>query len=107
VERLPPVPQAQRAGDLGGLLITGVRGPAGAPLLLSYAFPPGALPRGDRLAARLVQGNRALPAQLQVMRRHADGSVWIGMIALETPPLGPNQHAGVILSRTPADGRAL
>lgn len=107
MEQLPPVPQAQHAGDLGGLLITSVQEPVGAPLLLSYAFPPGAVPRGNRLAARLVQDNRALSVQLQVMRRHPDGSVWIGMIALETPPLGPGQHAGVILSRTPADGRRL
>lgn len=107
VDLPPAVPQAQRAGDLGGLLLTGAAGPAGTPLLLSYAFPAGALARGDGLAARLVQGNRALLLQFQVIRRHPDGSARIGMIALEAPPLRPNQHAGVILSRIPAAGRAL
>lgn len=101
-DRLPPVPGPRAAGDIAGLLLSGTGAPAGTLVTLGCAFPAGALPRGAGLAARLVPGDRSLPAQLQVTARHPNGSARIGLLTLAPPSaLGAGQHVGVLLARLP------
>lgn len=102
----PPVPAPRREGDIGGLLIEGQGARADSVMLIGHAFPPGTLPRGHALAVRLAAGDRPIEASLQVLTRHPDGSVRVGMIAMAPPPLPPGRSAGVILARASPSGRA-
>lgn len=103
----PPLPQASRPGDIGGIAFTGSGAPAGTLVMMGHAFPAGALPRGYGLAARLAAGGRAVPVQMQVLRRHPDGSVRMAMLGLEVPTLPEGRHGGVVLSQLPPAGQSL
>ncbi|MBY0338183.1 MAG: hypothetical protein K2X11_16330, partial [Acetobacteraceae bacterium] len=78
----PPCPT--RAGDLVGLI---AEGPAAAGVaVFGHPFRRGDLPEGAGLAARLGDG-RAVPAQLDVTARHADGSARHAVVSLGLPAL--------------------
>ncbi len=103
----PPLPNASRAGDIGGIAFTGTDAPAGTLVMMGHAFPAGALPRGQGLAARLAADGRAVPVQMQVLRRHPDGSARMAMIELELPALPEGRHGDVVLSRLSPVGQSL
>jgi hypothetical protein len=103
----PPVPAPRREGDIGGLLIEGQGARADSVMLIGHAFPPGTLPRGYGLAVRLADGDRPIEASLQVLTRHPDGSVRVGMIAMVPPPLPTGRSVGVLIARVPAQGTTL
>lgn len=105
---LPPLPCADRAGDLCALLLEGSGAPAGTVVVFGQAFRPGDLPPGAGLGARLAADGRALAAQLDVQRRHPDGSARFALVALAAPALPAGQRAGVVLSRAaPAEAAPL
>lgn len=95
------MPCTGREGDIVGLVLEGAGAPAGTVTVLGHAFRPGDLPRGASLAARLADG-AALPVQLDVTTRHADGSVLFGVVSLTGPALSRGQRAGVLLARDTA-----
>lgn len=102
-----PLPRLTRENDIAALALLGSDAPAGSLLTLGCALPRGALPRNYGVVARLAGNNREIAVQAQVLARHRDGSARTVMLALPAPSLRPNQHAGVVLSRVPTQGRTL
>lgn len=103
----PRGPALERAGDIAGIVLEGGGAQADAGVTIGHAFGRGQLPRGARLAARLAPGGAALPAHVQVLARHPDGSARIALITVVPPRLGRGAAAGVLLSRVEPPGRAL
>ncbi|MCG7363807.1 hypothetical protein MHZ93_21355 [Roseomonas sp. ACRSG] len=99
------LPCPSRPGEIAGLLLQGSGGPSGAVAVFGHAFRPGDLPAGHALEARLTQGG-ALPVQIDIRNRHADGSVRLALVAMATPALADGQVAGVMLSARPGQQQA-
>jgi len=104
----PPCPE--RAGDVVGVLL---EGPSEEGVVtFGQAFRPGDVPGSTGLAARA--GGREIPAQLDVLARHPDGSARHGVVSLAAPRLAAGQRLGVMLARgegaaaplSPAAGRS-
>ena len=101
-----PVPCASGTGEIAGIVLEGRGAPAGTVTVFGMTFAPGEVPRGAGLAARLEAGG-ALPAQLDVVTRHADGSARFGVVALAAPALRQGEPAGVVLRRAQGSLRPL
>lgn len=99
-----PVPCATRPGEIAGIALEG-RGAAGMSVF-GMPFAARELPRGAGLAARL-EGGGEIPAQVDIVTRHGDGSARFGIVTLSMPALRRGERAGVILARAPAPGAAL
>jgi hypothetical protein len=93
-----PLPCADRAGDLTGLVLEGQGSPDRSVIVIGQAFRAGDLPQGAALRARTADG-RTIPAQLDTSVRHPDGSVRFGVVSLAIPALPRGQRLGVVLSR--------
>ncbi len=98
-----PMPCASGSGDIAGIVLEGRGAPAGAVTVFGMTFAPGDVPRGAGLAAR-IEGGGTLPAQLDVVTRHGDGSARFGVVALAAPALRRSEHAGVVLRRVQGQG---
>lgn len=92
----PPLPCADRRGDLVALTLEGPC-PAGV-VVFGQAFIAGQLPREAGLTARLQPGG-AIPAQLDALAFHPDGTVRHALVSLRLPRLGPGERRGAVLSR--------
>jgi hypothetical protein len=84
---------------------------AGSIVTFGLAFAPGQVPRGAGLAARLA-GQGPLPAQLDVVTRHRDGSARFGVVALAAPGLRRGEPAVILFTASqtrppPLDAPAL
>lgn len=99
--RLPQLPCTTHPGDIVALLLEGSGAPAGSVVVFGQAFRPGDLPADATLAARLADG-RAMPVQVDLKGRHADGSARFGVVSLAAPALRRGERAGVVLARGPA-----
>lgn len=99
--RALPVPCATRPGEIAGIVLEGRGAAASAVVTFGMPFAAGEVPRGATLAARL-DGGGAIPTQLDVVTRHADGSARFGVVALAAPPLRRGERAGVLLLRAAA-----
>ncbi|WP_458095328.1 hypothetical protein [Roseomonas sp. WA12] len=93
------MPCADRADDIAGLVVEGTGAPEGTVTVFGQAFAPGDLPSDAGVVARLAGTDRAVPAQLDVTRRHADGSARFGLVSLAMPSLAVGSLIGVVLSR--------
>lgn len=96
-----PLPCATQPGDIAALQLEGSGSPAGTVAVFGQAFRPGDLPRGGGLRARLADG-RAIPAQLDVSVRHADGSARFALVSIVLPALPEGRVLGIVLSTGPA-----
>ncbi len=92
----PPCPE--RPGDIVGVILEGAA-PEGVSVF-GQAFRPGDLPSGAGLAARL--GGRDIPAQVDVLARHPDGSARHAAVSLALPALRAGERAAVMLARADA-----
>jgi hypothetical protein len=101
------MPCADRAGDIVGLLLDGGDAPAGTVVVFGQVFRPGDVPAGGALAARLAANGQRLPTQLDVSRRHPDGSARFGLVSLAVPALPAGRRIGVVLARGTSTGEAL
>lgn len=95
----PPLPCADRPGDIVGLTVEGPS--TGGVLVIGQAFAAGHLPRGAGLGARLAGGG-AIRAQHDAKTFHPDGSVCHALVSLELPALGRGERRGVVLTRAAA-----
>jgi hypothetical protein len=97
-----PVPCGANAAEFAGLVIEGRGATTAAVAVFGTPFAPGEVPRGAGLAARLQSGG-AVPAQLDVVTRHPDGSARFGVVAIASPALRGSEAAGIVLRRSPAN----
>ena len=87
------------------LRLEGTGAPAGTVTVFAHAFRAGDLPAGAGLSARA--GRDALPAQVDVLNRHGDGSTRLAIVALACPALPAGRHLDVALSAAPPSGVSL
>ena len=92
----PAVPCPSGPGDIVGLILEGTGAPAGTVVVIGHAFRPGDLPRGAGIRARGPDG-REVPAQLDVISTHTDGSTRLGVLSLAPPAIGRGQERGFML----------
>jgi hypothetical protein len=76
--------------------LEGTGAPAGRVVVFGQAFMPGVVPQGSRLAAFVAAGP-ALPVQIDVLNRHADGSARLAILALAAPALAAGAKLPVLL----------
>jgi len=100
----PPPHCPGRPGDVAGLILEGTGAPAGRVTVFGHAFRQGDVRSG--LGARLADG-RALPLQMDVKVRHADGSVRLAVLAIASPALADGVRAAVVLHATEDAGTPL
>ena len=101
----PPMPCAERPGDVVGLVLEGTGAPAGTIVVFGQAFRPGDMPREAGLVAQLA-GGLPLPAQLDARTWHPDGSVRFGLVSLAVPWLSAGARQAVILAAGPRSNAA-
>ncbi|MBV1800005.1 hypothetical protein [Siccirubricoccus sp. G192] len=100
-----PMPCLSRPGEAAGLVLEGTGAPAGTITVFGQAFRPGQVPRQAQLVAHLADG-RLLPTQMDVTRRHPDGSARFAVVSLAAPGLASGRRTGVVLSARPAAAAA-
>jgi hypothetical protein len=84
-------------GSVGGIAFRPFKGATAAQTVtFAHPFPAGVLPRGQGLT---IGGN---PAQVDVLQRHADGSVRHALVAVRVPPLSISEWAPGAVDVAPA-----
>lgn len=78
--------------------LEGTGAPSGTVTVFGQAFVAGVVPRGAGLVARLADA-RALPVQIDVLNRHADGSARLAILALAAPALAVGARLPMVLQR--------
>ncbi|HEY8610220.1 MAG TPA: hypothetical protein VIL69_02905 [Roseomonas sp.] len=92
-----PLPCLARAGEVVALELEGTGAPGGTVIVFGQAFRPRDMPRNATLMARGADG-QAIPAQLDVVARHADGSARWGVVSLAPAGAIPSgRRLGVVL----------
>lgn len=104
--RAVPLPCGGHPGDVTGLVLEGRGTPAGTVVVFGQAFRPGDVLRGARLAARLAEDGRPLPAQMDIQTRHPDGSARFAVVSFLAPALRLGGRAGVVLAARAAPSPA-
>ncbi|WP_043836211.1 hypothetical protein [Muricoccus aerilatus] len=95
-EAAPAVPCPAAPGEIVGLVLEGTGAPSGTVTVFGQAFQPGHVPHGAVLRARDANG-REIPAQLDVIAAHPDGSARLAVVSLAPPAIAKGQEREVML----------
>nr|WP_314547497.1 hypothetical protein [uncultured Massilia sp.] len=99
-------------GGITGVFVesTGKEAQQDVPVTFGQVFAPGDVKPSDRLVGRLADG-AALPLQVDVKARHADGSVRHAIVSTVVPTLAPGESLMLAIAKDagakPAAGKAV